>query len=244
VQDYGFRLYNPGLGRFLSVDPLRESYPWYTPYQFAGNMPITSIDLDGAEPKDATGAGDAVPYRGPQDDDKIASTPTAEVTTRALRLREIGMDAFRASGDIYSESYNPNLVVKYDFLDRAYHLGHMLELAMPVGKLAGAGKATAGAIASKAKTVFDRLSSFKKYVASKMKWADEGAEAAQNLRRLSGNADEGMEFLDEYRRIGRDFSDEAVEFAASAERKDHTMRHLIKEGIIKGNPASKEARQN
>jgi RHS repeat-associated protein len=49
VQDYGFRLYNPGLGRFLSVDPLRESYPWYTPYQFAGNKPIVAIDLDGAE---------------------------------------------------------------------------------------------------------------------------------------------------------------------------------------------------
>jgi RHS repeat-associated protein len=50
VQDYGFRLYNPGLGRFLSVDPLTESYPWYTPYQFAGNMPIEAIDLDGLEP--------------------------------------------------------------------------------------------------------------------------------------------------------------------------------------------------
>jgi hypothetical protein len=53
VQDYGFRLYNPGLSRFFSVDPLTESYPWYTPYQFAGNMPITSIDLDGLEPKSA-----------------------------------------------------------------------------------------------------------------------------------------------------------------------------------------------
>ena len=25
--DYGFRIYNPGLGRFLSVDPLTKSYP-------------------------------------------------------------------------------------------------------------------------------------------------------------------------------------------------------------------------
>ena len=49
MQDYGFRLYNPGLGRFLSVDPLAPSYPWYTPYQFAGNKPINSIDLDGLE---------------------------------------------------------------------------------------------------------------------------------------------------------------------------------------------------
>src|SRR5690606_13039512 len=49
LQDYGFRIYYPGLGRFLSVDPLSKTFPWYTPYQFAGNKPIESIDLDGAE---------------------------------------------------------------------------------------------------------------------------------------------------------------------------------------------------
>ncbi|PCJ64657.1 MAG: hypothetical protein COA58_13035 [Bacteroidetes bacterium] len=49
VYDYGFRIYNPRLAKFLSVDPLTKSYPWYTPYQFAGNMPIAAIDLDGLE---------------------------------------------------------------------------------------------------------------------------------------------------------------------------------------------------
>jgi hypothetical protein len=48
-QDYGMRIYDPRLGRFLSTDPLTKSYPWYTPYQFAGNKPIWAIDLDGAE---------------------------------------------------------------------------------------------------------------------------------------------------------------------------------------------------
>ncbi|MFO0362979.1 MAG: RHS repeat-associated core domain-containing protein [Flavobacteriales bacterium] len=47
--DYGFRIYNAGLGRFLSTDPLSKEYPWYTPYQFAGNKPIWCIDIDGAE---------------------------------------------------------------------------------------------------------------------------------------------------------------------------------------------------
>jgi len=51
VQDYGFRIYNPSIARFLSVDPLASSYPWYTPYQFAGNTPIQAIDLDGLEEK-------------------------------------------------------------------------------------------------------------------------------------------------------------------------------------------------
>jgi len=49
--DYGFRIYNPRIGRFLSVDPLTKSYPWYTPYQFAGNKPIIAVDLDGLEEK-------------------------------------------------------------------------------------------------------------------------------------------------------------------------------------------------
>jgi RHS repeat-associated protein len=47
--DYGFRIYNPGLAKFLSVEPLSASYPWYTPYQFAGNKPIACIDIEGLE---------------------------------------------------------------------------------------------------------------------------------------------------------------------------------------------------
>ncbi len=47
--DYGFRIYNPRIGRFLSVDPLTQTYPWYTPYQFAGNKPIWATDVDGLE---------------------------------------------------------------------------------------------------------------------------------------------------------------------------------------------------
>ncbi len=50
--DYGMRMYNAGVGRFLSVDPLSDKFPWWSPYQFAGNMPIHMIDLDGLEPAD------------------------------------------------------------------------------------------------------------------------------------------------------------------------------------------------
>ena len=46
---YGARYYAAWIGRFVSVDPLQFKYPYYTPYQYAGNKPISYIDLDGLE---------------------------------------------------------------------------------------------------------------------------------------------------------------------------------------------------
>ena len=46
---YGFRIYDPRLARFKSVDPITKDYPELTPYQFASNSPISGIDLDGLE---------------------------------------------------------------------------------------------------------------------------------------------------------------------------------------------------
>jgi RHS repeat-associated protein len=48
-QDYGMRIYDPRIGKFLSVDPLTKGYPELTPYQFASNTPIAAIDIDGEE---------------------------------------------------------------------------------------------------------------------------------------------------------------------------------------------------
>lgn len=49
-QDYGMRIYDGRLGRFLSVDPICHEYPFYSPFQFAGNCPIKFVDIDGKEP--------------------------------------------------------------------------------------------------------------------------------------------------------------------------------------------------
>jgi RHS repeat-associated protein len=48
-QDYGMRIYDPRLGRFLSVDPIAAQYPMLSSYQFASNSPVQAIDLDGLE---------------------------------------------------------------------------------------------------------------------------------------------------------------------------------------------------
>ncbi len=48
-QDYGMRMYIPFQRRFPSPDPLKSAYPMLSSYQFAANMPIWAIDLDGLE---------------------------------------------------------------------------------------------------------------------------------------------------------------------------------------------------
>jgi RHS repeat-associated protein len=50
--DFGARIYDPRLGRFLSVDPLSKKYPELSPYQFASNNPIQFVDIDGLEAGD------------------------------------------------------------------------------------------------------------------------------------------------------------------------------------------------
>ena len=81
--DYGFRIYNPGIGKFLSVDPLTRGYPMLTPYQFASNTPIWAIDLDGLE---------AIPFQLAVDlnakNVQIISTTTLEKNNKPWILHE------------------------------------------------------------------------------------------------------------------------------------------------------------
>lgn len=72
-QDYGMRIYDPRLGKFLSVDPLEGEYPELTPYQFASNNPVTFIDRDGEEA--AFRMPDGTIYVQPPSDHMIVPIP-------------------------------------------------------------------------------------------------------------------------------------------------------------------------
>lgn len=46
---FKYRIHDPRLGRFLSVDPLEPEYPWNSTYAFAENSVIAGRDLEGRE---------------------------------------------------------------------------------------------------------------------------------------------------------------------------------------------------
>jgi RHS repeat-associated protein len=87
--DYGARIYNPRLGRFLSIDPLASDYPFYSPYLFAGNKPVMAVDIDGLE-ADKNPNVVEVPLEG------INRPITLKVVSTSAGLT--GMEKFKAFG--------------------------------------------------------------------------------------------------------------------------------------------------
>jgi RHS repeat-associated protein len=110
--DYGMRIYNPQIGKFLSVDPLSSKYPWYTPYQFAGNTPMWAIDLDGLEPSAVTAT--AIDYKGTPYEfggkKPAFKNGLPAGMSNATYLTEIGYpsSAMKDKGGYGSRSNNPN----------------------------------------------------------------------------------------------------------------------------------------
>ncbi|OEK08058.1 hypothetical protein A8C32_16520 [Flavivirga aquatica] len=49
--NFTFRMHDPRINRFFSVDPLAVAYPWNSPYSFSENDLIRAIELEGGEKK-------------------------------------------------------------------------------------------------------------------------------------------------------------------------------------------------
>ena len=79
-QDYGMRIFDTRIGRFLSTDPLINEYPWNSPYAYAENDPINYEDIDGMEKPDAPAAARRVIDRG-----ALRPNPSLKSTTRVDR---------------------------------------------------------------------------------------------------------------------------------------------------------------
>ena len=107
-QDYGMRIYDPRLGRFLSVDPLTKSYPELTPYQFASNKPINSIDLDGLESWElSTPLHNLI--------QQVAKTDQIAVNQKLKVIQDLAMGQTSITQNARSPSYQMALNASADF---------------------------------------------------------------------------------------------------------------------------------
>ena len=78
------------------MDPLTKSFPWWTPYQFAGNRPIQAIDLDGLE---FYKYNEAYVSIGLMFDPATKKITAAEISLRYME-RQLGSTDFILPGDI------------------------------------------------------------------------------------------------------------------------------------------------
>ena len=106
--DYGFRNYDPQIGRFTQLDPLTNEYPELTNYQYASNDPITNIDIDGLEGGLSTigAATNAAAGFG-----KAAGSlsKVLSIASIGINVGKLGVSIADKSGDLYLE-YNANAI--------------------------------------------------------------------------------------------------------------------------------------
>ncbi|MFA9212442.1 MAG: RHS repeat domain-containing protein [Candidatus Methylacidiphilales bacterium] len=53
--DFGARIYDSRLGRWLAVDPLMSKYPFFSPFNYCANNPMVFVDPDGKKIVDSKG---------------------------------------------------------------------------------------------------------------------------------------------------------------------------------------------
>ncbi|HET9056450.1 MAG TPA: RHS repeat-associated core domain-containing protein, partial [Chitinophagaceae bacterium] len=106
--DYGARIYDPRLGRWLSTDPLTAEYAWQSPYAYHKNSPIVSIDWQGkGDPPYEKNNVHFVPLHDPfvaiflrQDDVTFTSTAiklaTKDVATYSINMQQYESTNLRA----------------------------------------------------------------------------------------------------------------------------------------------------
>lgn len=126
---------------------MTKSYPFYTPYQFAGNKPIQSIDLDGLEEFEVTGIGGEKgtvygPYRNQDKAQADADVGTANVTydlpeasvssssSSSSSQSGAGLSSNQFRGGAIASGYNGGLRLQYVY--RARKLSHLYEKGKPL----------------------------------------------------------------------------------------------------------------
>ncbi|MEZ5059812.1 MAG: RHS repeat-associated core domain-containing protein [Saprospiraceae bacterium] len=121
--DYGFRIYNPGLGRFLSVDPLAAEFPSWSSYSYTFNNPIRFIDPDGRAPDDVI-VGFTGGFQGGGKKLDLANAGTTGKIIQAAQ-QAVQSKIIEFSGAVYAPGVSVNGAVSnaFDFIKSNYTKG-------------------------------------------------------------------------------------------------------------------------
>ena len=109
VYDFGARIYEPRLGRFLSRDPLSNSYPWFSPYIFAADNPIWGIDINGMGDKKANENDDVNAPLGQAKDGNYIHLNHDDAKKAMLKDKtDENYGLIQVNGQKYKVIYNPD----------------------------------------------------------------------------------------------------------------------------------------
>lgn len=111
----GARYYDPELGRWLSVDPLADEYPSWSPYNYVMNNPVRLVDPDGAAPSDCPSCGVRI-------DNRVKQYLSGEVT-RQQYISETTLGLNQAAGAVgdFVRNYKDMREANTIGADKYYH---------------------------------------------------------------------------------------------------------------------------
>jgi RHS repeat-associated protein len=229
-QDYGMRVYDPRVGRFLSVDPLTNQFPHYTPYQFSGNTPIQAVDLDGSEERHYLLLFNK------------SGKPYLKMTSEE-KVKLHSLFGFTWTTPIHAERADVN------YNGTHYYIGY-------AGVKGAGNQDKIGDFHDWAKSPDPSLLPKLFNDEANSHWAA-GTNAANGLMLsmwtygnfLPLNTAKVPSAKTDYANHGSEYIDDALRsepidygYASSSKRADHAMRHLIDQGVLPGTPNSKIAR--
>ncbi|RFM28377.1 RHS repeat domain-containing protein, partial [Chitinophaga silvisoli] len=102
-QDYGMRIYDPRVAKFLSIDPLTSHYSYYSPYQFAGNKPIMFVDIDGLE----IGIPNINKFKY---GDNIALNVISVIDNGGINILNLGIDLVNTATYVGDNIFHPSVI--------------------------------------------------------------------------------------------------------------------------------------